>query len=253
MFDIPSLIYYFAIKSKGGGLFMNKLRFLFNLSLFVILLPLCSNAEYLFPENIRIHDDPNLTQQSTSGRGSEALAYANNTIFSVWVDSYNTVYFAKSLDGGKSFRPSVEITNIPSVFGASVAVDLTGKYVYISYVAFRQGGPTEVYFARSTDSGESFDAEVRISANPYWDIGGFGMTVDSNGNVYISWSGQCYFCGGAVYIAKSTDNGVSFQNFFVGSAPWLVLANDVAVDEAGNIYVAWMNHEWWDASIINKG
>jgi len=90
--------------------------------------------------------------------------------------------------------------------------------VYVCNVAFRsQGGaPEPVVFARSTDGGATWSqsqlsqAANSVSAGKAGGRQGCMIRTDSNGTVYVVWSGSLN--GAAVqYLARSWDGGVSFE------------------------------------------
>lgn len=114
------------------------------------------------------------------------------------------IWFARSVDGGRSFEPGFRISDRSgnavdsddTVEGAVPAVGPEGR-VYVAWA-----GPRGIVFDRSTDGGYTFGTDVVIADNPGgWDIDvpGFlrhnGMpvtTVDRSGgpergSVYVSW------------------------------------------------------------------
>lgn len=85
---------------------------------------------------------------------------------------------------------------------------------------------------------------------------GYGMTVDSNGNVYVTgystatWGSPVRIFpytnsgGGSAFVAKLNANGSLIWNTFLGGTD-TAEGHGIAVDKNGNVYVAgWSNNAW---------
>lgn len=226
----------------------------------ILFLPTLVFGAYDFTQNIRINDAAQANQWTSRG-GS--LAYANGNTYAAWTDQRNSdawdrsdIYFAKSTDGGKTFGQNIKVNDNPAgtlrTGIADIATDNSGQYIYVLY---RIADDESMHLARSIDGGVTFepsiDVEKRGCRSSYMGVG--SMTVDNEGNVYVVWEerggGGCSKTPG-IYMDKSTDHGKSFSQKihlhkkvyvsidFTGT---LAQANDVAVDDAGNIFVAWMD------------
>lgn len=238
---------------------MKRNRLILLILLCALMYPYLCFAEYNFGENKRIHDDPNKLNQFKYG-ATKSLAYANGTIFAAWADGYSewaaNLLVARSTDGGQTFSSPVKANDTPSydhVGNMSLAVDKTGQYVYVIWHTTRNGVST--YIARSVDGGETFGPNMRVDTSTCYPYQGWNsVTVDDNGNVYVVWEerGGCGLPSG-IYMAKSTDRGATFlPKVRVSPAGFnrLALANDITVDDEGNIYVAWMDNYWTSSRII---
>ena len=134
-------------------------------------------------------DDTNLTGNS-SFRGS--LAADGLMVHLVWMgppvgggwDSGEEIYYKHSSDAGANWDADVRLTNdvatsrIPSVAAA-------GDRVHVVWEDTRDG-PTEVYYKRSTDLGETWDAaDTRLTDNP--DYSGSPSVVAAGDRVHVVW------------------------------------------------------------------
>ncbi|HCE68584.1 MAG: hypothetical protein A2X82_01255 [Geobacteraceae bacterium GWC2_55_20] len=220
--------------------------------------PICARAEFTFSSPVKVSDD-SIGMKTNVDRSGKATASGGGAIYTTWIDWRNSrggwdsdIYIAKSTDGGKTFGPNVRVTNATGNNNyPSIAADSTGRYVFVVW-----HGSAHIYFARSTDGGVTFETPIRVDTNycdPYQGRG--TVTTDKTGNVYVIWEerGGCGFPVG-VYLAKSTDHGASFADKILVSLPSMsglvLLATDISVDDAGNVYVAWMDNYWPTAHIV---
>ena len=160
------------------------------------------------------------------------------------------IEMVRSSDGGKIWSAPIAINsdcNNPNIVmdtGSSVIVSPGGK-IYVAYESFpvppngASFGKTEIYFARSTDGGATFNKPVKISdvtpggdgvflngplqANDYPQLAVDRTNRSSRGTVYITWpdgrnhvvpdrnapSGTYAYAD--VFVAKSTNFGASFK------------------------------------------
>ena len=160
------------------------------------------------------------------------------------------IEMVRSSDGGKIWSAPIAINsdcNNPNIVmdtGSNVIVSPGGK-IYVAYESFpvppngASFGKTEIYFARSTDGGATFNKPVKISdvtpggdgvflngplqANDYPQLAVDRTNRSSRGTVYITWpdgrnhvvpdrnapSGTYAYAD--VFVAKSTNFGASFK------------------------------------------
>lgn len=223
------------------------------------LLPAWALADKPFSPAIKISDNT-VSHSSNNDRSGKCTVAAGNAVYTVWLDWRNSisggwdddVYLAKSVDGGKSYGPSVRVTTSAGNNANYPTVAADGNYVYVAWHDYP--GPN-IYFTRSTDGGATFAPKFRVDTSPYLNYQGrVSMTTDKQGTLYVVWEER----GGngdpiGIYVAKSTDHGATFSpkvRVSPDSTAWVMLATDVAVDDAGNLYVAWMDNYWPDAHIV---
>jgi hypothetical protein len=136
-----------------------------------------------------------------------------------------------------SFSNPIPIDNGPGdQTDPHIAGSLSGNNVYASYTS-EINGASNILFARSSDGGASFSTpHISLSTN------GFSFLSDvaaGNGDdVYVVWTNVTTVSG--VYLAKSTDGGVTFGNPIQvehggdGRTPRVAVSGD-------NVYVVWQD------------
>jgi hypothetical protein len=168
------------------------------------------------------------------------------------------IKFSRSVDGGRTFEPAISINDdkVPASHGfESMAIAPDGT-IYLAWLDGREkkdGGTSATYFARSIDSGKSFEKNVRIDGNSC-PCCRTAVTAAPDGAVYVSWrkvfkpvpadSKQ----GGDVreiVAAKSSDKGISFsESSIVGNDNWVIAGcphrgASLSVDKDGILYIVW--------------
>jgi hypothetical protein len=147
---------------------------------------------------------------STGQSGTPEIIISKDNVYTVWMDNSSGNYdilFAKSTDGGKSFGTPVNISHQHADSGyPQFAVN--GNNIYVTWTQTITSTNYDIFFAKSTNNGDTFDAPINISNN----IGASGWPkIASDGNIYISWvdSSPGKF---DVLITKSSNGGVTFDN-----------------------------------------
>jgi hypothetical protein len=133
------------------------------------------------------------------------------------------------------------------------------------HLTYTKGDPAaaDVYYARSTDGGDTFSPPVRVNREPggavvVGTVRGPQMAVGRDGRVHVAWMGSgkaAKVATGAaaadgtkaagrhtpMWYARTTDDGRAFEpeRDLVGAHPGLDGGGSVAADRDGNVYVAW--------------
>jgi hypothetical protein len=161
--------------------------------------------------------DPNIMVNSGPGNAnSPSIAVdPQGTIYVAWQDDRNTdfdIYLAKSRDGGDTWTdPNIRV----NVSGAHqrnpvMAVDSTGT-VNVAWEDNRWSD-WDIYFARSTDSGETWSNANRVNTAPSSTTQIHPtMDVDSSGTIYIAWEDEING-NEDIYLGISSDGGVTWSD-----------------------------------------
>ena len=184
--------------------------------------------------------------------GQVYIAWANCSDFDEDAGSCNCnpdIYFAKSTDGGQSFGNSILVNDVAGdsyCNQPAMVTDAAGN-IYIVWHDNRDGDNAwDIYFAKSTDGGDTFSTNVIVSAHTV-DITQYepSIAVDLSGtNVYVSWT-RCVYLGNDkydydIYFAKSNNGGADFNTpVQVDDGTDWQYKSDIAVGASGNIYVVW--------------
>jgi len=177
----------------------------------------------------------------------------NGVVYAVFEDGRNSgcdldIYFAKSADGGASFESNVRVNDSTiswnDQYDPAIAVDGNGV-IYVVFEDERNANCIQdIYFARSTDGGTSFEANVKVNDDPTrWRRQYDPSIAVHDGNIYVVWEDDRDHVGiYDVYFARSTDGGAHFgTNVKLNdNSAWYIQQWDpvIAVDKDGNIYVA---------------
>ena len=165
---------------------------------------------------------------------------SDGTLYLAWRSS--GIFFTYSTDGGQNWSASQKVNDDAdsgSQFGPVIAAGPAGT-VYLTWQDGRNGN-SDIYFARSTNNGESFHANQKInddtgSSDQY----GANLVADENGAVYIAWTDRR---NGSfdIYLAHSSNAGEDWtpnQNAYSSNfaeIPSLIMGADKT------IYIAWKN------------
>jgi len=188
-------------------------------------------------------------------QGNCALAVdsSGQNVYIVWEDRRNEydedIYMAHSSDGGLSFNAAVRLNDDIGSYSQwypVVACDISGQFVYAAWMDGRDGivHGWDVYFARSTDYGQTFETNypVNDTATTGNTVQGYPSMYYQNGIIYAVWRDERDDY--SVYFAKSTDGGVTFGSNIrvpddvdaVGAYP------SVTADESSHVYIVWEDH-----------
>jgi hypothetical protein len=158
------------------------------------------------------------------------------------------IFFARSTDGGKSFRGSVNLSNTTAGAGKgrltaqiwhNGSLDLAMSPQGNLYAAWTEyEGP--LWFSRSTDGGESFSDPLRIGGgNDTNPARGPSLAVNDDGTIYLAWTvGEDRAAD--IRFAKSDDDGRSFgEPQIVFESGGHADAPKLAVDGKGTVHLVY--------------
>jgi len=173
-------------------------------------------------------------------------------VFVAFVDSSsNSIYLARSTDQGQSFNHLVQVnTSADSIRGyPDIGID-GGDRIFVTWED-KRSGDYDIYLARSTDHGTSFETEIRVN-----DLIGRHQRKPAiaikDDEIYVVW--EDYRSNNYdVYISKSTDHGVSFLNS--------VIVNDYTeksqrypdICSTNRLHIAWEDYRATSADIYATG
>ena len=155
---------------------------------------------------------PPVVVSGTSGQsGTPQIIVSGNNVYTTWMDDTSKNYdilFSKSIDGGKSFSTPVNISKLHSDSGYP-QFTVSGNNVYVVWTQTITDLNYDIFFAKSSDNGDTFDTPVNLSNNN----GASGWPkIASDGNIYVSWvdSTPGRF---DVLVTKSSDGGITFDHY----------------------------------------
>jgi uncharacterized repeat protein (TIGR01451 family) len=198
--------------------------------------------------NLKVNDDTGSTHQEQPS----LVADESGNLYAAWVDrpsagEYSDIYFASSMDNGATWSASVPVnedTGSTHHWYPSLAVDVGGT-LYLAWQDSRNGD-YDIYFARSTDGGTTWSANVRV----HDDVGSAdqhapSLAVDGDGNIYVVWLSDPGGSGFVnLYFARSIDSGVTWSpDIQINDGPGGASGTgpSLAAGGSGNVYVAWQD------------
>lgn len=132
------------------------------------------------------------------------------------------LYLKTSLDAGDSFESKVRVNDVPAEVSAHhessprMAIRSRSEF-YVVWQTRRGDDGSALRFARSMNWGESFTKAMDVEPDsPSASQGFYNLAVSPKGVVFVAWlngrdRGQGKPGTSAVYVARSTNKGVSFE------------------------------------------
>lgn len=192
-------------------------------------------------------DSPVNVNNNGGTRAHAQIALSGKNVYVVWLENVgdstrqvDNVFFARSTDDGTTFSQPVNISNNKGV-GLVPKLAVSGHNVYVVWFEGDTGYHLDfdVYFARSTNDGASFDNPVDLSNNV--GISSNPSIAVSDSNVYVGWQDNT-LGNEKVLFRASLDSGATWDpvinlsnNDEQSVAPGIALSGD-------NVYVAWMDN-----------
>ena len=165
----------------------------------------------------------------------------DNHVYVTWqlsLSGVSDILMAKSVDGGKSFEKPVQLSDGQQL-SAFPQVALSGNHVYASWIEKSGDNSTNIIFAKSDDSGNSFGTPLHVTHN----MGNSGIPkLYSDGNqVYLAWEDNSrgdY----EIFLSKSSDSGASFHVPVDISTTTGQSGTPEVIVSGNNVYAVWMDN-----------
>ena len=141
--------------------------------------------------------------------GEASIAVSGQMVNVVWHDARDgnyEIYAKHSQDGGASWGADSRLTN-NSAYSYSPSIAMSGQIVHVVWEDYRDGN-FEIYYKRSTDGGNSWGADTRLTDNS---AASEGPSISVSGQlVHIVW--HDYRDGHTeIYYKRSTDGGFNWE------------------------------------------
>jgi len=191
-------------------------------------------------------DEPIVDRQWIASYGNNVV-YLTTKQLGVLLNGTVSLFVAKSSDGGITFPQVTEVTT-PSIGvqpgdQGNIEVDQTNGYVYT--VFFDQSGQN-LYIARSTDGGQTFDLKL-VYANTVSMVNVFpSLAIDNVGNLYVVYSDSH-----SAFLTSSQDHGATWTypvRVSNGSGTKSVIGPWVTAGSPGAVNITW----WGTPSLSNN-
>jgi len=186
----------------------------FRLLYLVFLAMLCALALPAQDAPVAFEPQP---RRVVSGRDPQIGVRASGELFLTKVEGGN-LWLHTSLDGGDSFDEGVRVNDVEGEVSsqgeASPLLTVRTMHEFYSLWQTRAQGATKLRFARSMNWGKSFSMAVDVDPAGAASQSFFTMNVSPQGIVYAAWldgRDRAKTGGSAVYLARSTDRGATFE------------------------------------------
>lgn len=160
---------------------------------FFIPLSQMSEGLLVVSSSIRVHS------VTTDEQSNSDIFMYNKIVYAVWEDGRNgdkDIFFAKSIDDGKSFLPAVRVDDTDSngapgdddsnQYDPSIAIDNTGK-IYVVWADTRDDPDEHIYCANSTDGGSTWGTN-HIVDDDTSEVETPEIALNSTGGLIIVWA-----------------------------------------------------------------
>lgn len=194
----------------------------------------------------RFVDDPTVALTE----GGTALAWVDHAAKDVFFQRYDASGAPAALPGAP-----VNVSRSPEVFSwlprVAVPQEENPQTVYVLWQEIVFSGGThggEIFFARSTDGGQTFSAPINLSSTQAgagkgrltehrWHNGSFDLAVGPEGRIFAAWTEY----EGPLRVSRSTDGGKTFSApiHVAGSNAEPARGPTLAVDTSGAVHLAW--------------
>ncbi len=195
-----------------------------------------------------------VSRSSGSAFDPEIAIDSSDAINVAWQDTApgaSAVMFSRSTDAGQTFsEPRQVSTGTGNATEAAIATDSTGR-ISVAWVDDSEG-PAQAYYARSTDGGDSFSDPVNVSNLRKGDIHKVVVAAFQN-TVYVAFQngdlfGEEYIKNRQVYVARSVDAGVNFEEPAQVSnavnSKGRAHSPAMVVDSRGTLHMVWIDASW---------
>ncbi len=182
----------------------------------------------------------NLSLNSRDSVDPQIVATGNN-VYVAWQNdasgpagSTDIFATASTNNGGTFLAVPVQLTTNKAATSPQIAA-VTNR-VYVTW-RDHSTGPTDILFARSTDSGTSFSSAVNLSNNAGNSL--VQVMATTGNNVYVAWQDDTPDPVFDILLRASTNNGTSF-NSSVNLSSNSGISLDPQIAATGtNVYVVW--------------
>lgn len=181
------------------------------------------NGETWLPADVLLEED----EDGRSDSYNPNIVADGANVYVAWSDNLNGAFdilFARSTDSGNTFQSPLRVDSDQPAGGAfsafpQIATGFGGQNVYVVWEDFRNGGATpdggsDVYFARSIDSGQSFQSDQRLdvgdepgSANSF-----VPKIAADDDDIYVVWHDDRFGEFNDAMMTYSGDGGVTWTS-----------------------------------------
>ncbi|MBK8983693.1 MAG: exo-alpha-sialidase [Ignavibacteria bacterium] len=153
--------------------------------------------------------DTRLTNNNNTSQNAHVSASGSN-VNVIWRDTRSGTYelfYKSSTDGGTNWSADAQLTNHTAGLVSSPSVSSNGSNVHMAWSDDRGDGNYDIYYKRSTDVGNTWGADARLTDGP--DISETPSISATSTDVHIVWL-DLRNGSNEIYHKRSADNGITW-------------------------------------------
>jgi hypothetical protein len=186
----------------------------------------------------------------TSLSNAWCVAAYGDTVHVVWYDNRDgneEIYYNRSIDGGVTWGSDTRLTNdVNASISPSLAV--SGSDIHVVWEDDRDQEP-EVYHKCSTDGGDTWGSDVRVST--ITGSQGAPSVTAVGGYIHVAWIDYGLIGGTEIYYVRSTDGGATWGTpVQISNAALYSVSPSIAARES-DVHIVWEDSRfgWWNNEI----
>jgi len=188
--------------------------------------------------DIRLTNDPNSSRLPINNQ--RAIFVSGDTLHIVWEENRDgnwEIYYKRSLDAGNTWSQDTRLTNDPNL-SMEPSISGFGSNIHLVWLDTRDGN-WEIYYKNSSNGGNSWSIDKRLTNNPSYSYSPC-ISVSSS-NIYIVWVDERD--GNAeIYYKKSNDGGNTWGNDLRLTNNPNTSTNPSIWSYGSNIHVVWQDN-----------
>ena len=190
---------------------------------------------------------PEQQHRPTGSASDICSAPRTNSVYAVWHDASRGILFKKSVDGGATFFPQVNLSNKNESTSFYPQIAVSGdKNVYVVW-QHNIGHDTKIVFKKSVDGGATFFPQVNLSNKNESTSFYPQIAVSGDKNVYVVWYngiqvGENFPLVNNVFFRRSIDGGSTFGALLnlSNTTGWSTYPDVAAYNNS--VYVVWVDN-----------
>lgn len=200
-------------------------------TLLLISLIICTPVFAQWAADLRLTN--NSSNSYTPLNNARCIAVSGQLVFTVWYDNRDgnyEIYFKRSTDAGLTWSADGRLTN-DTARSEYPVIEIASGVIHVFWRDLRDGN-SEVYYKRSTNGGNSWGTDVRLTNNS--ESSEFPSASSDGNTIIVTWF-DSRDGNQEIYIKRSTDAGVNWgsdvrltNNFAISDYP--------SISSAGSIF-----------------